>query len=46
VDEVSTTFGTLKVDAEKGKAMYWGDSHWHMVLSDVSPHGYLQPNLR
>jgi hypothetical protein len=35
VDEVSSSFGALKVDAEKGKAMYWGDSHWHLVLADV-----------
>jgi hypothetical protein len=35
VDEVSSSFGALKVDPEKGKAMYWGDSHWHLVLADV-----------
>lgn len=36
-ESVSNTFGLLKVDAEKGKSMYFGDSHWHMVLADVSP---------
>jgi hypothetical protein len=41
VDEVSSSFGALKVDAEKGKAMYWGDSHWHLVLADVSERTYL-----
>jgi hypothetical protein len=40
VDEVSSSFGALKVDAEKGKAMYWGDSHWHLVLADVRARKY------
>ena len=35
VESVSNSFGILKVDNEKHKAMYYGDSHWHMVLSDV-----------
>ncbi len=36
VDDVEQSFGALKVDNEKGKSMYFGDSHWHLVLSDVS----------
>lgn len=37
VDAVANSFGVLKVDAETEKSMYIGDSHWHLVLSDVSP---------
>ena len=36
VDGVTNSFGVLKVDAEKGKSLYFGDSHWHLVLADVS----------
>lgn len=36
VESVSNSFGAMKVDAEKGKSMYFGDSHWHLVLADVS----------
>lgn len=36
VEGVANSFGVLKVDAETEKTMYIGDSHWHMVLSDVS----------
>lgn len=36
VEDVSSSFGALKVDNEKGKSTYFGDNHWHMVLSDVS----------
>jgi len=36
VEGVANSFGVLKVDAEKGKSLYFGDSHWHLVLSDVS----------
>ena len=36
VEDVSSTFGALKVDNEKGKSTYFGDNHWHMVLADVS----------
>jgi hypothetical protein len=36
VDNVSNSLGVLKVDADKGKSMYLGDSHWHLVLADVS----------
>lgn len=36
VEGVTNSLGILKVDADKGKSMYFGDSHWHMVLADVS----------
>lgn len=35
-DRVTNSLGVLKVDADKGKSLYFGDSHWHMVLADVS----------
>lgn len=35
VDGVASSLGVLKVDADKGKYFYMGDSHWNMVLSDV-----------
>jgi hypothetical protein len=36
VDGVTSSLGILKVDADKGKSLYFGDSHWHLVLADVS----------
>jgi hypothetical protein len=36
LESVSNSFGILKVDNEKHKTLYLGDSHWHMVLADVS----------
>jgi hypothetical protein len=36
VDGVTNSLGVLKVDADKGKSLYFGDSHWHLVLADVS----------
>jgi hypothetical protein len=36
VEDVTNSLGVLKVDADKGKSMYFGDSHWHLVLADVS----------
>ncbi len=36
VEGVTNSLGVLKVDADKGKSLYFGDSHWHMVLNDVS----------
>lgn len=36
VDGVTNSLGVLKVDADKGKSFYFGDSHWHLVLADVS----------
>ncbi len=41
VDGVTTSLGVLKVDADKGKSFYYGDSHWHLVLADVSIPNYL-----
>ena len=38
VDNVANSLGVLKVDADKGKSLYLGDSHWHLVLADVSLH--------
>ena len=35
VEGVTNSLGILKVDADKGKSLYIGDSHWHMVLADV-----------
>jgi hypothetical protein len=36
VEGVANQLGVLKVDADKGKSLYLGDSHWHLVLQDVS----------
>jgi len=36
VEGVTNSLGILKVDTDKGKSMYFGDSHWHMLLADVS----------
>ena len=36
VDNVANSLGVLKVDPDKGKSQYFGDSHWHLVLKDVS----------
>lgn len=35
-ESVTNSFGILKVDNEKGKSMYVGDSHWHLVLADIA----------
>lgn len=35
VEGVTNSMGHLKVDQDKGKEMYFGDSHWHTVLADV-----------
>ncbi|KAI2623017.1 fungal-specific transcription factor domain-containing protein [Hypomontagnella submonticulosa] len=35
-DGLSTSLGMLKVDADKGKSMYIGQDHWHMLLADIS----------
>jgi len=35
VEGVTNSLGHLKVDADKGKTLYVGDSHWHLVLADV-----------
>jgi hypothetical protein len=36
VEGVTNSLGVLKVDADQGKSLYLGDSHWHLVLADVS----------
>ena len=36
VEGVTNSLGVLKVDASQGNSLYFGDSHWHMVLADVS----------
>lgn len=36
VEGVTQSLGVLKVDADQGKSLYVGDSHWHLVLADVS----------
>jgi hypothetical protein len=36
VEGVTNSLGVLKVDADAGKSLYLGDSHWHLVLADVS----------
>lgn len=36
VEGVTNSLGVLKVDTDKGKSLYFGDSHWHLVLADVS----------
>ena len=35
VDGVADSLGIMKVDTDKGKTTYLGDSHWHLVLKDV-----------
>ncbi|PQE33080.1 fungal specific transcription factor domain-containing protein [Rutstroemia sp. NJR-2017a WRK4] len=36
VDGVANSLGVLKVDSDKGKTTYIGDSHWHLVLADIA----------
>jgi len=36
VEGVTNSLGVMKVDETQGKAMYIGESHWHLVLADVS----------
>ncbi|PHH74622.1 hypothetical protein CDD80_2953 [Ophiocordyceps camponoti-rufipedis] len=35
-DGLATSLGVLKVDADKGKSMYIGQEHWHLLLADIS----------
>lgn len=35
VDGVANSLGIMKVDSDKGKTTYLGNSHWHLVLADV-----------
>ncbi|KAI9651115.1 hypothetical protein NHQ30_001152 [Ciborinia camelliae] len=36
VDGVANSLGVMKVDPDKGKTTYLGDSHWHLVLADIA----------
>ncbi|KAJ8061756.1 hypothetical protein OCU04_009554 [Sclerotinia nivalis] len=36
VDGVANSLGVMKVDPDKGKTTYLGDSHWHLVLKDIA----------
>ncbi|RAL66532.1 hypothetical protein DID88_006222 [Monilinia fructigena] len=36
VDGVANSLGIMKVDPDKGKTTYLGDSHWHLVLADIA----------
>lgn len=46
VDGVANSLGVLKVDPDKGKSMYIGDSHWHLVLQDVSFCPFLEAHFK
>ncbi|KAM0332229.1 hypothetical protein ACHAQA_002505 [Verticillium albo-atrum] len=35
-DGLATSLGVLKVDTDKGKSMYIGQEHWHLLLADIS----------
>ncbi|KAI1209421.1 fungal-specific transcription factor domain-containing protein [Annulohypoxylon truncatum] len=35
-DGLATSLGVLKVDADKGKSMYIGQEHWHVLLADIA----------
>ncbi|KAK0730548.1 hypothetical protein B0H67DRAFT_38279 [Lasiosphaeris hirsuta] len=35
-DGLATSLGVLKVDADRGKSMYIGQEHWHVILSDIA----------
>ncbi|KAM0286970.1 hypothetical protein ACHAQH_000655 [Verticillium albo-atrum] len=35
-DGLATSLGVLKVDTDKGKSMYLGQEHWHLILADIS----------
>lgn len=35
-DNLASSLGVLKVDADKGKSMYIGHDHWHNLLADIS----------
>jgi len=35
-DGLAGSIGMLKVDSDKGKAMYIGQEHWHTVLFDIA----------
>ncbi|PNY24055.1 transcriptional regulatory protein [Tolypocladium capitatum] len=35
-DNLATSLGVLKVDTDKGKSMYLGQEHWHLILADIA----------
>lgn len=35
-DSLVTSLGVLKVDTDKGKSMYFGQEHWHLILADIA----------
>ncbi|KAG6016272.1 hypothetical protein E4U54_001840 [Claviceps lovelessii] len=35
-DHLAKSIGYLKVDADKGKSMYIGQQHWHLMLADIA----------
>ena len=35
-EELANSLGVLKVDADKGKSMYIGHEHWHLILADIA----------
>lgn len=35
-DHLAKSIGVLKVDADRGKSMYIGQEHWHLILADIS----------
>jgi len=46
VEGVTNSLGVMKVDESQGKAMYIGESHWHLVLADVSTYRSILPPCR
>ncbi|KHN98543.1 uncharacterized protein MAM_03667 [Metarhizium album ARSEF 1941] len=35
-DHLAKSIGILKVDADRGKSMYIGQEHWHLILADIA----------
>lgn len=35
-ENLAKSLGVLKVDADRGKSMYFGQEHWHLILSDIA----------
>ncbi|PHH91269.1 hypothetical protein CDD83_1131 [Cordyceps sp. RAO-2017] len=35
-DSLAASLGVLKVDPDKGKSMYFGQEHWHLILADIA----------
>ena len=35
-DSLAKSIGVLKVDSDRGKSMYIGQEHWHLILSDIA----------